>query len=159
MLYGTDNVIPLPTDDYKRFLGGVAQAVKSIDELRRNLSRLSVQVGSRPGNWQVDSTRAAMGLGRVQKVLKYLRDNMTANRVDSYVWRLEFDAGCMEVERKISLVRAAMNEVGEATGRATFSQGSQRFRSAAERLVPELDNIRRLVIDEFPVISHVASAS
>jgi hypothetical protein len=159
MLYGSDNVIPLPTDDYKRFLSGVAQAVNSIDELRRNLNRLSLQVGSRPGNWRVDSTRAAMGLGRVQKGLKYLRDNMTPNRADSYVWRLEFDAGCTEIERKISLVRAAMSEVGEATGRATVSQDSQRFRSAAERLVPELDNIRRLVIDEFPVISHIASAS
>jgi hypothetical protein len=84
---------------------------------------------------------------------------MTPNRVDSYVWRLEFDAGCTEIERKISLVRTAMSAVGEATGRATVSQDSQRFRSAAERLVPELDNIRRLVIDEFPVISHIASAS
>jgi CHAT domain len=159
MLYGSDNVIPLPTGDYKQFLSGVAQAVNSIDELRRNLNRLSLQVSSRPGNWRVDSTRAAMGLGRVQKGLKYLRDNMTPKRVDSYIWRLEFDVGCTEIERKISLVRAAMSEVGEGIGRATVSQDSQRFRSAAERLVPELDNIRRLVIDEFPVISHIASAS
>jgi hypothetical protein len=159
VLYGSDNVIPLPTDDYKRFLSEVAQAVRSIDELRRNLSRLSLQLGSRPEDWRVDSTRAAMGLGKVQKGLKYLRDNMAIHRVDSYVWRLEFDAGYTELERKISLVRAAMSEVGEATGPRTYSQRSQRFRSAAERLAPELDNIRRLVIGEFPVVSRVASAS
>lgn len=158
MLYGSDNVIPLPTDDYRRFLGGLEQAVRTIDELRRNLSRLSLQIGSRPDNWRVDSTRAAMGLGKVQRELKYLGDNITANRVDSYIWRLEFDVGCTEVERKISLVRAAMSEISEAAGPGAFSQGSRRFRSAAARLVHELDNLRGLVIDEFPVISHVASA-
>jgi hypothetical protein len=159
MLYGSDNVIPLPTDDYKRFLGEAAQAVMSIDELRRSLSHLSLQLGSRPEDWRVDSTPAAMGLGKVQKRLKYLRDNMTMNRVDSYIWRLEFEVGYTEVERKISLVRAAMSEVGEAVGPRAYSQRSQRFRSAAERLAPELENIRRLVTGEFPVISSVASAS
>lgn len=159
MLYGSDNVIPLPTDDYKRFLADVAQAVRSIDELGRSLSRLSLQFGSRPENWRVDSTRAAMGLAKVQKGLKYLRDNMTMNRVDSFVWRLEFDAGCTEMERKISLVRSAMSEVGDATGPASFSRSSRRLRSAAERLKPELDNMRKLVIDEFPVISRMASPS
>jgi hypothetical protein len=157
MLYGSDNVIPLPTDDYRRFLSGVEQAVTSIEELRENLSRLSRQAGFGPGNWRVDSTGAAMGLGRVQTKLKYLRDNITANRVDSYIWRLEFDVGCAEVQRKISLVQAAMSEVSEAARSGAFSRGIQRFRSAAERLVPELDNIHGLVVDEFPVVSRVTS--
>ncbi len=150
MLYGSDNVIPLPTDGYRRFLNGVEQAVTSIEELRRNLSRLSMQVGSRPDNWRVDSTLTAMGLGRALRGLAYLGDNLAPHRVDSYIWRLEFDVGRAEVDRKISMVRAAMSEVSEAAGPAAVSRASLRFRAAAERLLPELDNMHRLVRDEFP---------
>jgi hypothetical protein len=158
MLYGLDNVIPLPTNDYKRFLSDVGQAVKSIEDLRRNLARLSLQVGSHSGNWQVNSTRAAMGLGKVQKTLKYVRDNAAATRVDSYVWRLQFDTSYKEVERKISLVRTSMASLGEAAGPAAFSRGSERFQTVSQHLIQELDNIRSLVLGEFPVVSDAAVA-
>jgi CHAT domain len=158
MLYGSNNVIPLPTDDYKRFLSDVGQAMKSIEELRRNLARLLLHSGSQPDNWRVDSTRAAMGLGIVQRGLRYLRDNAVPTRVDSYLWRLQFDASYKEVERKISLVRDSMTELSQAAGSAAFSRGSQRFRSASQRLMPELDNISKLVFNEFPALQHHSAA-
>jgi CHAT domain len=158
MLYGSDNVIPLPTSDYMRFLDKVRQSVKWIEELRRNLARLSVQAGALPGSWSVDSTRTAMGLGKVQTGLRYLRDNSITTRTDSYLWRLEFNAAYQEFEHKLTAVRAYMAELNDATGPASFSRSNQRFISAAPRLISELDNIRNLVLDEFPAISDAVSA-
>jgi len=157
MLHGSDNVIPLPTDDHRRFLSGVEQAVTSVEELRRNLSRLSTQVGSRPENWRVDSTLTAMGLGKAQRGLRFLGDNMTPHRADSYVWRLQFDLGRTDVEGKISLVQAAMSEISEASGPTAFSRASRRFRADAERLLRALDNIHGLVLEEFPVRAPAAA--
>lgn len=153
MLYGSDNVIPLPTEDYLRFLGNVRQATRRMQELRRNLARLSLQAGGPSGNWNVDSTRTAMGLGKVHSGLRYLRDNATATRADSYLWKLQFDIAYRDFERKLADVRACMTELNEARGSTALSRSSQRFKSAAPRLISELDNIRRLVVDEFPAVS------
>ena len=48
-----------------------------------------------------------------------------------------------------------MSEVSEAAGPAAVSRASLRFRAAAERLLPELDNMHRLVRDEFPGLARV----
>lgn len=156
MLYASDNVIPLPTSDYVRFLDNIKASVNRIEELRKNITRLSVQVGARPGNFSVDSTRAAMGIGKVRNGLRYFRDNLTVARADSYLWKLEFEAAYNEVGHRLTEVGTCMAELSQAGGSAAFSQSCQRFRSVAPSLISELDNIRRLVIDEFPAVSHAA---
>ena len=153
MLYGSDNVIPLPTDDYVRFLSNVRQAARRMQELQRNLARLSLQAGESSGKWNVDSTRTAMGLGKVQSGLRYLRDNATATRAESYLWRLQFDISYRDLERRLAEVRDCMTELNQARGPTALFRGSQRFKSAAPRLISELDNIRRLVFDEFPAVA------
>ena len=153
MLYGSDNVIPLPTGAYLKFLGQVKQAAKRVEELQRNLRLLSMQAGTEPGNWPVVSTSTAMGLSKVQRGLRHVRDNATATRAESYLWRLEFDVAYRKFESKLSEVRDCMTELNQARGPTALSRGSQRFRSAAPRLISELDNMRRLVIDEFPAVA------
>lgn len=153
MLYGSDNVIPLPTGDYLKFLSRVRQAAKRADELRRNLRLLSMQAGTEPGNWPAVSTSTAMGLGHVERGLRYVRDNATATRAESYLWRLEFDVAYRKFESKLFEVRDCMTELNQARGPTALSRGSQRFRSTAPRLISELDNMRRLVIDEFPAVA------
>jgi hypothetical protein len=152
MLYGSDNVIPLPTEDYMRFLGNVRQATRRMQELRRNLARLSLQADGPAGNWNVNSTKTAMGIGKVQSGLRYLRDNATPTRAESYLWKLQFDIAYRDFERKLGEVRACMTEVNAARGPAALSRSSQRFKSAAPLLISELDNLRRLVVDEFPAV-------
>ena len=153
MLYGSDNVIPLPTEDYLRFLGNVRQATRRMQELRRNLARLSLQTDGPSGNWSVDSTKTAMGLGKVHSGLRYLRDNATASCAESYRWKLQFDIAYRDFERKLAEVRACMTELNAARGPTALSRSSQRFKSAAPLLISELDNIRKLVVDEFPAVS------
>jgi hypothetical protein len=153
MLYGSDNVIPLPTGDYRQFLGRARQAAKRVEELRRSLRLLSMQAGTEPGNWLVVSTSTAMGLSQVERGLRYVRDNATATRAGSYLWRLEFDVAYRRFESRLSEVRDCMTELNQARGPTALSRGSQRFRSEAPRLMSELDNMRRLVINEFPVVA------
>ncbi len=94
-----------------------------------------------------------MGLGKVQTGLRYLRDNATATRAESYLWRLQFDISYRDFERRLAEVRVCMTELNEARGPTALSRSSQRFKSAAPLLISELDNIRKLVVDEFPAVS------
>jgi CHAT domain len=154
MLYGWDNVRPFPTSKHRELLRCVHSTLECIKRLRRNLRRMNFQPQHDRYGWSAASTPVVMGITKLQRNLGQIANDTPVTRSHAYSWKHQFQLTRTGIEKTCRDLLSQLTDLTMPDAPAVAKSP----RDSIERLLGQLADVERLLLEEHPEAGLAAQA-